>query len=428
MLGNMVVLGTQWGDEGKGKVVDYFAKDFDLVARFNGGNNAGHTLVVNGKKTVFHLLPSGMLQGIDAYIGNGCVVDPKVLLKELEILGPTKAKLFISPKAHVIMPWHCWLDECKEKELAGEGKAVGTTKRGIGPVYEDKVGRDGILMSDLLYENASILLEKIKRACGSAELMNDYGDPTFYAENIYAEYRNYGDLLNSHIYGNTVHDVIATSDSVLFEGAQGVLLDIDHGTYPYVTSSNCVAAAAAIGTGTSHKKLGEIVGVAKAYVTRVGAGPFPTQMDPVTDELVRKNGGEFGATTGRPRKCGWFDATSIKHGHQLNGYDYLVLTKLDVLSGLDTLMVCIRYDNGQPVYKVLPGWKEDISKCKTFLELPKNAQDYVTFLETNCGVFIKYVSVSPERDSMILTDWKEVNLSEWKVDPYERIVDDYKPY
>lgn len=408
---NIVVVGLQWGDEGKGKVVDLLAKRAALVARFQGGNNAGHTLVVDGKKVVLHVIPSGILQpSTVCVVGNGVVVDPEVMVRELDQLeasgqGVSPARLRVSTNAHMILPYHRVIDGCREEALAGH--KIGTTRKGIGPVYEDKVARRGIRMCefldpDALRERLSALLPEKNRM-----LTEWYGVEPFSVDALLAWAAPLADRLRP-LAADTVELVqsaCARGETVLFEGAQGTFLDTDHGTYPFVTSSNTVAGNAAAGTGAGPRDLHNVVGIAKAYITRVGEGPFPTELDGDLGEALRTQGREFGSTTGRPRRCGWFDAPLLRRANALNGVSHLVLTKVDVLSGLGPLKICVGSDDqGQPQFETMPGWSEDISQCRDFDDLPQACQSYVLRIEALVGVSIGLVSVGPGREAVIVRD------------------------
>jgi adenylosuccinate synthase len=418
VMPNVVIVGTQWGDEGKGKIVDVLSPRMDAVVRFQGGNNAGHTLVVNGEKVVLHLLPSGILRpGCANVIGNGVVADPVVLLAEIDALRAKgvaieAANLLISLHAHVIMPYHKTLDKLREM-AAGSGK-IGTTGRGIGPTYEDKVARRGIRVVDLL-DGArlrdrldEIVPEKNRMICGW------YGGDPVDHERLADEYAALGERLRPFA-GDAVaflHRLQSEGKSILFEGAQGTFLDVDHGTYPFVTSSNTVAGAACAGSGVGPTAIDEVVGIAKAYTTRVGSGPFPTEALGDDGERLRATGHEFGATTGRPRRCGWFDAALVRFACRVNGLTRIALTKLDVLSGLDRIPVCVAYEGtdgvpgaleeARPVWEEMPGWKQDISGCRSRAELPAAARAYVDRLQQLSGVPIELVSVGPDRAQTIV--------------------------
>jgi adenylosuccinate synthase len=423
----LVIVGAQWGDEGKGKVTDLLAERAHAVVRFQGGNNAGHTIVRDGETWKLHLIPSGILHsGKPCVIGNGVVIDPKVLTEELEELsrrGIDTNSLRISANAHLIMPYHMLLDHAGETKL---GKLqIGTTRRGIGPCYADKAARLGIRMQDLLDEK--ILKQKIVAAIEPKRLsLRPYArDPQLDLQTMSEEYLAYGHRLERLITDTTrlVHEWLDSGQTVLFEGAQGTLLDIDHGTYPFVTSSNPVAGSACIGAGVGPKDIDEIWGVAKAYVTRVGAGPFPTEIpqeDPTSDEL-RERGGEYGTTTGRARRVGWLDLVALRYAARLNTLTALAVTKLDVLSGFDRLKVCTRYRGAEEVefehfpyhqtmlhhaageYDELPGWSEDLRECRTESDLPQAAREYLQFMESRVGVPVAMVGVGPGRDDIIWT-------------------------
>ncbi len=424
-MANVVVVGAQWGDEGKGKVVDILTEKAEFVVRFQGGANAGHTLVVNGRKFIFHLIPSGILHsGKICMIGNGVVLDPGVLIGEMDRLGEagievTPDKLKISLYTQVIMPWHRALDLAREKKKGSS--AIGTTGRGIGPCYEDKVGRAGIRVHDLL--DRDVLKKKISKILEEKNflLQNFFGEKALDAAQIEAEYLAYGERLRP--YTDNVSRRLQTADSegrnILFEGAQGTLLDIDHGTYPFVTSSNTVAGNACSGAGIGPTRIDAVVGVVKAYTTRVGGGPFPTELLDETGRHMQKAGGEFGSTTGRPRRCGWLDMVVVKSSSRLNGLSGLVITKLDVLTGIPKLKIAVSYscrgnpldsippqlealEQCQPVFKELPGWEEDITKVRRWEDLPRNTQNYLKAIEDLSGTPLHMVSVGPGREETIL--------------------------
>jgi adenylosuccinate synthase len=419
----IVVVGAQWGDEGKGKVVDLLAEHADAVIRFQGGNNAGHTIVRDGEKFALHLIPSGILHtGKRCIIGNGVVVDPKVLTGEIEGLRARNIDLSglrISANAHLIMPYHRLLDQAGENRL---GKLqIGTTRRGIGPCYADKASRVGIRMQDLLDEK--ILKKKIVAAMDPKRLLlRPYlKDPELDLQTMTEEYLTYGHRLEQYIADTAklAWDCLDKGGTVLFEGAQATLLDIDHGTYPFVTSSNPVAGSACIGAGVGPKDIGEIWGIAKAYATRVGAGPFPTELDDEVGEELRRKGGEFGTTTGRPRRCGWLDLVALRYAARLNTMTALVITKLDVLTGLDRIGIATRYrgrdeavfedfpyhqsvlHHAEGDYEWLEGWSEDIGECRTRDDLPRAAQAYLDFIAEFTGVPIALVGVGPARDQVV---------------------------
>lgn len=422
----IVIVGAQWGDEGKGKLVDLLAERSEVVVRFQGGNNAGHTIVHGDTKYAFHLVPSGILYpGTTCIIGNGVVVDPEVLLGELAQLatqGVDSSGLRISPNAHVIMPYHKLLDVAGETRL-GKNQ-IGTTKRGIGPCYADKALRLGIRIQDLL--DASILKKKIAAAMEpkARSLRPWERDEVLDLQTMTEAYLAFGHKLAPHIADTAalVWDALDAGGQVLFEGAQAALLDIDHGTYPFVTSSNPVSGSAAVGSGAGPKDLDEIWGVVKAYCTRVGAGPFPTELDGPLADGLREKGGERGTTTGRDRRIGWLDLVALKYAARLCTLDQLCITKLDVLSGQETIKVATRYrteDGAQlerfpfhqtvlhhvtPEYDELPGWEEDITDVRRMEDLPQAAQDYLAYVEERAGVPIGMVGVGPAQDQVIWTE------------------------
>ncbi len=423
---SVVIVGAQWGDEGKGKIVDLFTPQADFVVRFQGGANAGHTLVIDGKKTVLHLLPSGVLHPhVHCIIGNGVVLDPQVCVDEITELRRRRLlsdaeKLSISPSAHVVMPYHRKIDQLRESQL-GDAK-IGTTGRGIGPCYEDKVARTGIRMSDLIDpERLRARLAQILpiKSCYIEKMFE--GQP-FNLEEVFKEYTELGYQLKSYVRDTVQLLAAACTDRrrILFEGAQGTALDVDHGTYPFVTSSTTVAAGACSGSGVGPTQINEVLGVAKAYCTRVGSGPFPTELDDETGEMLRQKGGEFGATTGRPRRCGWLDLFALKYAAQVNGLTGLVITKMDILSDVATIKVCTGYAcRGKmlphfqsdaetltlcvPEYTELPGWEGSIEDIRDLADLPRPAQDYLKFIEDYLGLPVKLVSVGAERDAHIQT-------------------------
>ena len=423
-MSTFVVVGLQWGDEGKGKITDVLSAKSDYVVRFQGGNNAGHTVYVGKDKFVLHLLPSGVLQCKGkCIIGNGVVVDPTAFIKEINSIeerGLSTDHVFISRREHIIMPYHILYDTYRE-EAAGKS-SIGTTKRGIGPCYEDKVARTGIRAIDLL--NPPVLKEKLQQ---NIEIKNAifeklYQKPPLDFDKIYNEYLEYGQLLKDRIVDTELelNQEIDNGKNVLFEGAQALMLDIDFGTYPYVTSSSPSTGGVCVGAGVPPTKLKNLIGVAKAYCTRVGNGPFVTELDDEVGEKIREVGHEFGATTGRPRRCGWLDLVALKHACMINGITHLVITKLDVLSGFDKIKVCTAYqteDNEEidyftssttklalykPIYQELNGWKEDITAINFFDELPQTAQDYIKFIEDYLGVEVYLVSVGPDRSQNII--------------------------
>jgi len=408
---SIIVIGTQWGDEGKGKIVDLFASEAEMVVRFQGGNNAGHTLVVDGEKTVLHLIPSGILhRGVHCVIGNGVVVDPEVLLEEIRVVqekGRDPERLSISDKAHLILPYHKRIDQLREEK---RGRKIGTTGRGIGPAYEDKVGRMGIRVGEMI--EPDLFRRRLQEVLPEKNLYIEkiLDGRSFRFEEILETYAAYGERLKSYVRDTSslVGDLVRQKRRVLFEGAQGTSLDVDHGTYPYVTSSNTVAGSACIGTGIGPTMISDVIGVCKAYTTRVGSGPFPTELKDEIGRRLQEGGDEFGATTGRPRRCGWLDLLLLKHAVRTNGLTGLVVTKLDILSGLDPVKVCVGYrsnhrqDDGEPVYESMPGWKEALSGIRDLKKLPKNARDYLARIEKEAGVPLILVSVGPSREDNIL--------------------------
>jgi adenylosuccinate synthase len=424
-VANVAIIGAQWGDEGKGKVVDLFTRDADVVVRFQGGNNAGHTLVVNGQKTILHLIPSGALHDQKlCIIGNGVVVDPEALIDEIAALknrGHLKddSLLQISDQAHMIMPYHKLIDQARER-LRGKGK-IGTTGRGIGPAYEDKVARVGIRFVDLLEEDT--FRDKLKH---NIEEKNIYlkailKEKTLDFQSIHDAYCEFRERLRPHVTDTALllHKKMQAGERILFEGAQGTLLDVDHGTYPFVTSSNTVTGGICTGAGLSPRGIDEIIGISKAYTTRVGSGPFPTELRGPAGEKLKQDGDEFGATTGRPRRCGWFDAVGVRYAVRINGLTGIALTKLDVLTGFKKIMICTAYrydgrnvedfpssqkilDQAEPVWLEMDGWNEPLSRARAFDELPANARKYVRKLEELLQVQMVLISVGPGRDETIL--------------------------
>jgi adenylosuccinate synthase len=429
----IVIIGAQWGDEGKGKVTDLLAEGADAVVRFQGGNNAGHTIVRNGQTWKLHLIPSGILHpGKPCMIGNGVVIDPKVLTDELEELrrrSVDTSSLRISANAHLIMPYHLMLDHAGEAKL---GKLqIGTTRRGIGPCYADKAARLGIRVQDLLDEK--ILKKKIVAALEPKRLaLRPFAkDPRLDLQAMTEEYLTYGHRIGRLIGDTTrlVHEQLDAGQMVLFEGAQGTLLDIDHGTYPFVTSSNPVAGSACIGAGVGPRDIDEIWGIAKAYVTRVGAGPFPTEIEDERGDLLRQRGGEYGTTTGRSRRVGWLDLVALRYAARLNTLTALAVTKLDVLSGFDRLLVATRYRGSEGAefdefpyhqtvlhhaagdYVELAGWSEDIRECRSESDLPTAAREYLNFMAEFVGVPVVMVGVGPGRDDVIWTSASETTAT-----------------
>jgi len=424
-MSTIVVLGTQWGDEGKGKIVDYLAGQANLVARFQGGNNAGHTVISNGVTHKLHLLPSGMLySGCTCVIGNDVVVDPAVLLEELRGMqekGICIDNLRISNRAHVIMPYHRLIDKYEE-EFKGNGK-IGTTGRGIGPCYQDVASRCGIRFESLIDREqfAEELKENLRFK--NALITKVYGHDPLDFQQVYDEYCGYADKLRKYVTDTSVvvNDAIVRGDKVLFEGAQAMMLDISHGTYPYVTSSHPLAAAACIGTGVGPHCLDKIIGVVKAYSTRVGEGPFPTELLNETGDAIREAGHEYGTTTGRPRRCGWLDACVIQFAARTNGLDCLAITRLDILDNLPELKICAKYIlDGKPLaeypasfkklaavtpeYVTLPGWQQPTSNIRRYEDLPANARLYVETIEKLTGVRAGIVSVGPDREQTFVRE------------------------
>lgn len=422
-MSNLIVLGAQWGDEGKGKIVDLLSEKFDAVARYQGGHNAGHTVYIGPQKFVLKLIPSGILRpGVQAVIGNGVVIDPAALLEEihaLEVAGiDVKKQLKISNRAHVIFPFHRTIEKISEGR-AGR-IAIGTTSRGIGPCYEDKIARRGIRIADLVDQNFSQLycaLAEDKQLIASAFQITEKID----FEEILERYKKFADEMRpmvcdtSHLLNSLIRD----GKSILFEGAQGTMLDIDFGTYPFVTSSSAAAGGACTGTGVPPNKIDGIVGVSKAYITRVGAGPFPSEEHGQAGEKIRRAGNEFGSVTGRPRRCGWFDVPLLRYTAEVNGFDSLIITKLDVLDGLDEIPVCVAYEvNGEvthqmpastqaieairPIFETLPGWKSTTQGITRLDKLPPRARDYLNFLEEHTEIEVGSVSNGPERNETMI--------------------------
>ncbi len=424
-MANVILVGTQWGDEGKGKLVDILTEFAHVIVRFQGGSNAGHTVVIGKNQFIFHQLPSGILHDHKlCVIGSGVVLDPSTLVEEIEEVKKNgffknDDSLVISEEAQIVMPYHKRIDIAREKKR-GAGK-IGTTGRGIGPAYEDKVARTGIRLVDLVEED--IFRTKLQSILGEKNfyLENYLQEEPFDFQTIFDEYRALGDKLSCYI-GNTslvVNQKIDEGKDVLFEGAQGGLLDVDHGTYPYVTSSNTVSGSACVGSGVGPNKMNRILGVTKAYTTRVGSGPFTTELKDEMGDLLRKKGGEFGATTGRPRRCGWFDAVVVKHSLRLSGLTDLAITKLDVLGGLKKIKICTAYkykgktikeypsslrmqQECEPVYEEVKGWNEDISMVKEVSDLPKNAYRYIKLIEQLVGVDACMISLGNERSQTMM--------------------------
>ncbi|MEO5347569.1 MAG: adenylosuccinate synthase [Magnetococcus sp. YQC-9] len=425
-MANVIILGAQWGDEGKGKIVDLLTEQADAVVRFQGGHNAGHTLVVDGIKYVLHLIPSGIIRGKSCLIGNGVVLDPAALIAEIDELTRqgvtiTGAGFKISSLTHLIMPYHRELDLARERRK-GKGK-IGTTGRGIGPTYEDKMARRGIRLGDLY--NRQLFEAKLQEnlAYHNFVLENFYNAATFTLEAIRDDYLRMAEQLAPFVddVSLILADAMEAGQSILFEGAQGTMLDVDHGTYPFVTSSSTVAGGACSGTGVGPTRIDYVLGVAKAYTTRVGSGPFPTELHDSVGEHLFKVGHELGASTGRARRCGWFDAVVVRHAVHINGITGLALTKLDVLDGLSTLRICVGYQrNGQklthmpsdpgvleacePIYEEMPGWSESTSGIDRMDKLPKAARDYIARLEQLTGVPAAIVSTGPDRVQTMIRD------------------------
>ncbi|MDZ7758830.1 MAG: adenylosuccinate synthase [Desulfovermiculus sp.] len=426
MAENVVVVGAQWGDEGKGKIVDLLTEKAEVIVRFQGGNNAGHTLVVKGHKVVLHLIPSGILHpGKLCLIGNGVVLDPQVFCQELDGLkglgvgvGPSCLK--VSRKTHLIMPYHKLLDTAREEKKKGPDK-IGTTGRGIGPAYEDKVARIGVRAADV--QNPKLMLAKMEKAIEEKNILfqHSFDMQPVKVKDMWEAIQPWTDRLKYYL--TDVSAEIAAAQSagkpVLFEGAQGTHLDIDHGTYPYVTSSNTLAGNASAGSGCGPSTLHKVVAVVKAYTTRVGAGPFPTELDDQNGKHMQTQGAEFGATTGRPRRCGWLDLVVLRESCRLNGPQEIALTKLDVLSGLQEIKMCTRYacpegevsyppqmENGlghvDPIYETISGWEEDISGVRSFPDLPEAAQNYIQCIEDELKVKVGIISVGPDREQTLV--------------------------
>ena len=413
-----ILVGSQWGDEGKGKIVDILSENFDIVARYQGGANAGHTVEIGDKKYVLHLIPSGILrENCICVIGNGVVIDPTALLEEIDLLESLgikiEGRLLISHNAHLIMPYHKLLDSINESR----GNKIGTTGKGIGPCYIDKYARKGIRVVDL--QNKKILEEKIRLYTKEKNdlLWKMYEQEGLDVKYIIKTFVEFDKRIDKYIKDVSVYlnNAISEGKSILLEGAQGALLDVDHGTYPYVTSSNPTSGGACTGTGIPPNKIDTVAGIVKAYTTRVGMGPFPTELFDSNGEMLRSEGAEFGATTGRPRRCGWFDVPLVKYSSIINGLDYVALTKLDVLSIFKEIKVCVNYrlegkllksfptdfdrlSNVEPAYESLPGWNIDISTCTSYNDLPQRAKDYLGFISDKAGIRINIISVGPKRE------------------------------
>ncbi|CEG29469.1 adenylosuccinate synthase [Bacillus sp. B-jedd] len=428
-MSSVVVVGTQWGDEGKGKITDFLSENAEVIARYQGGNNAGHTIKFNGVTYKLHLIPSGIFyKEKTCVIGNGMVVDPKALIKELAYLhgeGVSTDNLRISNRAHVILPYHLKLDEVEE-ERKGANK-IGTTKKGIGPSYMDKAARVGIRIADLL--DREVFEEKLARNLEEKNRLFEkiYETVGFTAEEILDEYYEYGQQIKKYVCDTSVvlNDALDEGRRVLFEGAQGVMLDIDQGTYPFVTSSNPVAGGVTIGSGVGPTKITKIVGVSKAYTTRVGDGPFPTELDNEIGNQIREVGREYGTTTGRPRRVGWFDSVVVRHARRVSGITDLSLNSIDVLTGIETVKICAAYRykgeiieefpaslkvlaECEPVYEEFPGWTEDITGCKSLDELPENARHYLERISQLTGIPLSIFSVGPDRSqtNVVRSPWR----------------------
>jgi adenylosuccinate synthase len=424
-LANVIVIGAQWGDEGKGKITDLLSRSADVVVRPQGGVNAGHTIVVKGQTFKLHLIPSGILYpDTECIIGSGTVIDPKILLQEfdqLERLNVSADNLFISQTAHVTMPYHRLIDQASE-EQRGKHK-IGTTGRGIGPTYADKSERTGIRVVDLM--DADTLRKRLTWAINYNNVILEklYNLAPLDPEAVIREYQVYADRLRPHVIDSSlkIYDAIQQRKNILFEGAQGTLLDLDHGTYPYVTSSNPIAGGACVGSGIGPTMIDRVIGVAKAYTTRVGEGPFPTELDGELNQMLCDRGAEFGTTTGRRRRCGWFDGVIGRYAVRINGLDCLAITKLDVLDELDEINVCVAYKldgkncdhfpgnasefaRCKPIYKTLPGWKTSTEECRLLEDLPKQALDYLKFLAELMAVPIAIVSLGASRDQTIIVE------------------------
>jgi adenylosuccinate synthase len=422
-MSNIVIVGAQWGDEGKGKVVDFLSEKADVIARFQGGNNAGHTVVINNEKFILHLIPSGILRkGKTCIIGNGVVVDPASLIEEIEKLKGRGVKvdknLLLSKNAHLIMPYHMAID--RESERCRGNKNIGTTGRGIGPAYADKMARRGIKVVDLLHP--STFREKLSVNLPDINFLLEkrYKVSGFKIEDIYKAYMGYAKKLAAYIADTDIiiNEMISQKRNVLFEGAQGTLLDIDHGTYPYVTSSNSVAGGACTGLGIGPTKISKVLGIVKAYTTRVGSGPFPTEIKGALGEEIREKGGEYGATTGRPRRCGWLDIVVLRHAARINGLTGVAVTKLDVLDGIKTLKICTSYkhkgkiynefpkeisiiEGCTPLYEEVKGWSSSTVGITDFAKLPPMAKAYIRKIQSLLGVEIQLISTGQKRDEII---------------------------
>lgn len=420
---NVVVVGAQWGDEGKGKIVDFLAKDADIVARYQGGDNAGHTIVVGDEKFIFHLVPSGILYpNKKCVIGNGVVLSPKVLFEEIESLRSRGIciddNLLISDRAHLIMPYHLLIDSYDENKRGS--KKLGTTGKGIGPTYMDKASRSGIRVGDLLDFDSFIEKLDLNLPVKARLLGESDGWIKSMRSTIIEEYKGYAEKIKPYVTDTSlvIYDAIKSGKKLVFESAQGTLLDIDIGTYPYCTSSNSIAGGVCPGLGISPTMIDRVLGIAKAYTTRVGEGPFPTEMPPEMDEKIRQKGQEFGATTGRPRRCGWFDVVAVKYSSRVNGFSSIAVTKLDILDELDYLNICVEYkykgktitnfpsqlsalEEVEPIYERVDGWKTDTSGVKKYSDLPENAKKYVERLSQLLELKVDFIAIGPRRDQIV---------------------------
>ena len=430
-MSSVVVVGSQWGDEGKGKITDFLSQNAEVIARYSGGDNAGHTIMFNGEKFALRLMPSGIFfpEKINV-IGNGTVLNPEHLVEEIDNLtarGVSVDNLRISDRAHVILPYHIVLDRLQEE--AKKGDKIGTTGKGIGPAYMDKAARVGIRMADLLEKETFEAKLRTNLAEKNSLFQNVYGADPLKFEDIFEPFYEYGQRLKEYVTDTSVvlNDALDAGKRVLFEGAQGNMLDIDQGTYPYVTSSNPVAGGVTIGSGVGPNKINKVVGVIKAYTSRVGDGPFPTELHDATGDFIREAGHEYGTVTKRPRRIGWLDTVVLRHSKRVSGLTNLCLNCVDVLTGLDEIKICVAYElNGEriyhypaslkqlqackPVYEILPGWKEDITGCKTLEELPENARNYIHRIQDLVGVKISTFSVGPDRDQTNVLDqiWAQI--------------------
>lgn len=420
---NTCVVGLQWGDEGKGKIIDLLTEDFDIVVRYQGGGNAGHTVIIDGKKFVLHLIPSGILHpDKSCIIGNGVVLDPELLLNEIEELRARNItvsdNLFISDRAHVVFPYHKLFDRLLEDEK--RGKKIGTTGRGIGPCYADKMARNGIRIGDIYYTD--YFKDRLKRNIEekNSVLVKIFNLEPFSFKEIYEQYTIFAEKIRPYVCDavELLNNAVKAKKRILFEGAQGSLLDVDFGTYPFITSSNATSCGAPAGTGIPPKYIHKVCGIMKAYTTRVGNGPFPSEMEEELAKEIREKGGEFGATTGRPRRCGWFDAVALRHSAMVNGADSAAITKLDVLDEQKVLKICVGYRCGdkvfhkfptslaafsdcKPIYEEVPGWEEDTTNISDKNLLPKRARDYINWIEELAGIKVERVSVGPDRRQII---------------------------